>query len=603
MGAGPGKVIQLQVAVGVDGLLQNLKVATKGVDDAAQQMNASFKGLGEGAKHADKAHGSFLDTLKEFKKEQTQQTRYARFYANELASIVPGAGAAKNAVMGLGGAMIEGLAGGGALAVGFELAKVGLESLNEMLNEEKKQEMELAEQHFKTFTAMSESIDKAAKGYVTLRSKTEELEVSLREGINKQVKEMRFQLEETLKHQGWLSKLFGSSEVDALREKIAGLLTELNNPKVAGKLKLLQEEESIAEATKAADEMRRLFAGLGDETTRIRTETDIKLNEIDRRYREAMYADDVTMMRSLEATRESIVSESQERIRRIKVQKQLAFEEEAFQFTKGTMDQESQSLVLLDMKIRKYKELAKQFPAEAEHYKLLIKLATEAQARDTKKAQDERVFAAESAKRGILEQARNQKQAEDLEIQKSLWAALEQKAQGYIDVAASMGDAFGQAFALMITGAKSFAGGMADIFKSIVSLVISALQKMIMAWAVESAAAAFSSQAGIPIVGPFLGAAAAAAALGLVGGLVSQLPSAAGGWDVPQGINPITQVHEREMVLPAQYADVIRGMANGSPSGGGTVVIHAIDARGVKEFVESGDFARAWQQARRNGRL
>ena len=47
-------------------------------------------------------------------------------------------------------------------------------------------------------------------------------------------------------------------------------------------------------------------------------------------------------------------------------------------------------------------------------------------------------------------------------------------------------------------------------------------------------------------------------------------PSSAGGFDIPAGVNPVTQLHEKEMVLPAQYADVIRGLANnGGASGGG----------------------------------
>lgn len=45
----------------------------------------------------------------------------------------------------------------------------------------------------------------------------------------------------------------------------------------------------------------------------------------------------------------------------------------------------------------------------------------------------------------------------------------------------------------------------------------------------------------------------------------------ADGGEVPAGINPIAQLHEKEMVLPSKYADVIRGLANtgGVSSGGG----------------------------------
>lgn len=44
--------------------------------------------------------------------------------------------------------------------------------------------------------------------------------------------------------------------------------------------------------------------------------------------------------------------------------------------------------------------------------------------------------------------------------------------------------------------------------------------------------------------------------------------TAAEGFDVPSGVNPITQLHEREMVLPSEHADVIRRLAaNGGASG------------------------------------
>lgn len=42
--------------------------------------------------------------------------------------------------------------------------------------------------------------------------------------------------------------------------------------------------------------------------------------------------------------------------------------------------------------------------------------------------------------------------------------------------------------------------------------------------------------------------------------------SAAGGFDIPSGVNPLTQLHQKEMVLPAEYADVIRGISRGGSS-------------------------------------
>jgi hypothetical protein len=54
------------------------------------------------------------------------------------------------------------------------------------------------------------------------------------------------------------------------------------------------------------------------------------------------------------------------------------------------------------------------------------------------------------------------------------------------------------------------------------------------------------------------------------------IASAEGGYDIPAGTNPVTQLHEKEMVLPKGPADVIRGLAaNGGKGGGGINVTYA----------------------------
>lgn len=108
--------------------------------------------------------------------------------------------------------------------------------------------------------------------------------------------------------------------------------------------------------------------------------------------------------------------------------------------------------------------------------------------------------------------------------------------------------------------------------------------------AVIAGTGAASALAAIPVVGPALAAAGAPAMIGLVMGLLGTIRSAEGGFDIPAGMNPLTQLHQREMVLPAQYADVIRGMAaQGGSSGGEThhnyFNISAVDARGVKRVL------------------
>lgn len=81
--------------------------------------------------------------------------------------------------------------------------------------------------------------------------------------------------------------------------------------------------------------------------------------------------------------------------------------------------------------------------------------------------------------------------------------------------------------------------------------------------AIEAASGSAAAMAAIPVVGPGLALGAMAAMMAAVLALRSGLKSARGGYDIPSGVNPMTQLHEEEMVLPKQFANVIRGLAGG----------------------------------------
>lgn len=85
--------------------------------------------------------------------------------------------------------------------------------------------------------------------------------------------------------------------------------------------------------------------------------------------------------------------------------------------------------------------------------------------------------------------------------------------------------------------------------------------------AMKAAAGAYSAVAGIPIVGPVLAPAAAATAY--AGVMAFDVLSAAGGMVVPANVNPLTQLHENEMVLPAHIASPLQAMIQGSGNMGG----------------------------------
>lgn len=114
--------------------------------------------------------------------------------------------------------------------------------------------------------------------------------------------------------------------------------------------------------------------------------------------------------------------------------------------------------------------------------------------------------------------------------------------------------------------------------------------KWIAIQAAKAAAAAWAALAKIdPLV---LAPTVAFATLAAVTALGSGIKSAAGGYDIPAGVNPLTQLHAQEMVLPKEHADAIRRMTGG---GGDTYNIYAMDSRSFEEFAmrNKGTVARA----------
>ncbi|MCH7291020.1 phage tail protein [Acinetobacter sp. ANC 3926] len=120
---------------------------------------------------------------------------------------------------------------------------------------------------------------------------------------------------------------------------------------------------------------------------------------------------------------------------------------------------------------------------------------------------------------------------------------------------------------------------------------------MMSAW--EAMAGAFKAMVAIPYVGPILAVGAGAAAFGLVAGLAGKIKSARGGYDIPSGVNPVTQLHEEEMVLPKQHANTIRALGRSMAGGGQNpdmayadvgapqpINIQAWDSRDLKRFMK-----------------
>ncbi len=75
------------------------------------------------------------------------------------------------------------------------------------------------------------------------------------------------------------------------------------------------------------------------------------------------------------------------------------------------------------------------------------------------------------------------------------------------------------------------------------------------------------------------------------------IASARGGFDVPAGMNPVTQLHQREMVLPQSIADPLRSAIGGD---GGHVVLKMEHLSATHGVVRKSDLVKVLKQLNAN---
>lgn len=215
-------------------------------------------------------------------------------------------------------------------------------------------------------------------------------------------------------------------------------------------------------------------------------------------------------------------------------------------------------------------------------------------------------------------QAYNQRNA-DIALAQGNWVngyteALANYQSAAQDVAGNTGAMFTTAFDGMTTGVaqsvtdmllhgKSLQDGLAAVAVSVADSFITSfikiqIQKMFIDKAAGATYAAtmgmqaqamvmmaglnaFASTAAIPIVGPVLAPEAAGVAMaiaeamatGVQGFALASVASARNGFDIPMGVNPMTQLHEQEMVLPKSIANPMREMLKDGGGGKGNITI------------------------------
>lgn len=220
----------------------------------------------------------------------------------------------------------------------------------------------------------------------------------------------------------------------------------------------------------------------------------------------------------------------------------------------------------------------------------------------------------------LMEQLEQQKaelrrkyQADELMLQREKMAAQMADIKAMIN---SLEGSWANSIKGMLNGTMSLGQGVRSMFRAVADAVIGMIAQIAARWlaqqvmmlifgktvgtsaiaqkAAEAGAGGVASMAAAPfplnLSAPLFGAAMSAAAMAF-----APMASASGGYNVPFGTNPLTQLHQEEMVLPAHIANPLRDML----AGGGVQtsepqpvqpVIHitAMDSRDVERALKKG---------------
>lgn len=199
-------------------------------------------------------------------------------------------------------------------------------------------------------------------------------------------------------------------------------------------------------------------------------------------------------------------------------------------------------------------------------------------------------------------------------------SALE-RSKSWRDAFKTMEGGFQNVIQQFMKGQLSIKGLFQGMVSAVVDAMTSMVAKVIAQWAVakiaslifkksemagdvaRAGAGGVASMAAAPfplnLSAPAFGASMAALAAGYLA-----VPAASAGFDIPAGVNPLTQLHQREMVLPAKYADTIRDMADSGGGGGGghtfNITIPAIDGASTKAWLRNGGDRQIAEAMRRH---
>ena len=592
-----------QIAVAIvanDNTKAGLDSAANEVKDASLEMAAGLEEAKGKAEETGGVFDSLSEKLREHRAEHVQTARAVRSFTTELDGITGKGTELTGVLAGLAG----GLAMGGPLGLGIEAVKEGTKAFSEWLENSKSAAEKLNE---KRFEEIAQSITDA--GNLAEESWKKFMGPNTPE---RQIEKLKSELHDL---QNDLTKLAGPDHDILLSgrdlQRADDLKKKIEDVQVAmGKLEFLAQQDLFGKQAEDAEKAKKAADLLAEHERQINAQ---RVSEAER-VGSALSA--ITQQWTKEGADKSTQVELEAAAAIKKIDDDLA--QARAKHATGLTTLEAQAALAREQ-------------VEAGLQKKLEQLADEEDTKET--ARQNR--AAEKRAQGVnkaINDFEHEASAEDdiwrkqHEAHAELYKKQEQEVKHYSDFASS---AIQSAARSIILDHKSMSDVLNTLWQSLVEKVVSSLITMATESATEAviekvisvdktatvvgtsaaaggAATAASYAEDMPypenLAAPAVGLAMAASIDAAFGGMAASA-AASDGYDIPTGVNPITQLHQEEMVLPANIANPLRENLAGAGGGSITVNISAMDGASVTRVVESDAFTNAIREATRNGRL
>lgn len=592
--------IQVAITADVGGYAAGLKGAAAATQDAT-------KAMGGAAASAAKEHLGLVATLKEFKSEQTQNARVARFYASQLAEIIPGAQGARTALQALIGLGLEGFG----IGLAIEAVVVGLSYIAEKVNEHNEQLKTLKKTAVEAWDSYADAMEAVRRSFEGAQTQAMTKWREETDKNTKQIRKLREEIEALNSGTGIWDRISGSGGfklaaavaemlgfgsavvvVDAALNKLTGHATEVET--LAGQVTRLSKSTTSPEAmtlldktggaeavaTKHAtnEEIRKLEASTADEIVRINVDKTVRLNQLEKD--RAKYGETYAALRT------AVEQEAARKIADVRIAREIQFQTQLRALQSEGQSVEFKAKVALDNQLATIEETYRKRIAAGDKEAARQKAELQAQAVSN--------FDQFIAHQAAVREADRLKELSDYRqtaLQKRLTLAqsLEQVKAYEYNVVQTLGGGIASSWAStlqeFVTGTKSMTESVGALFSGLATQILSLIAEMTTKWLVFNAIAGIASAfTGNPF-----------AAIGL-----TKILGFADGGRYEAGKPMIVGEKGAELMVPDSAGTVVPNAALG-----GDTHYHfhglVIDEASIRRMMASPEWQRASRETQRNG--